>query len=97
MAWKIIWSPRAQTDRRAIFTYWNNRNKSTSYSKRLNTLFKEAVALIGQHPEIGKPTDLERTRAKIVRDYLIIYEIKDTQIQILTIWDTRQDPDKLRI
>ena len=96
MVRRIIWSSRAQKDRIEIFRYWNERNKSNLYSKKLNILFKEAVELIANYPEIGKPTDDKIARIKIVRDYLIIYEIdKKDQLLILTIWDSRQDPERL--
>lgn len=98
MAPRIIWSQKAQADRKAIFKYWNKRNKSNNYSKKLNTLFKVAIKLISEYPEIGKPTDVKDVRIKIVRDYLIIYEINgNEQIIILTLWDSRQNPKSLRI
>lgn len=96
MAKQIIWSHRAQTDRKEILKYWINRNKSNNYSKKLNGLFKEAIKLIADYPEIGKPTDDKNARIKIVRDYLIIYEINNEQIFILTIWDSRQNPERLK-
>ena len=61
----------------------------------LNQLFKESVKIIIDFPQIGKLTDETNTRIKIVKDYLIIYEVTETQIFILTIWDSRQNPDKL--
>ena len=61
MAKQIIWSKRAQTDRKEILKYWNKRNKSNTYSKKLNGLFKEAVRLISQYPEIRKFTDDKKT------------------------------------
>lgn len=86
MALKIIWSQRAQNDRKAIFKYWNKRNKSTVYSKKLNGLFKEAVQLIAAYSEIGKLTDDKNAQIKIVRDYFIIYETDHNgQLIILTI------------
>ncbi|MGW1455049.1 type II toxin-antitoxin system RelE/ParE family toxin [Salegentibacter agarivorans] len=54
-----------------------------------------AERLITNYPEIGKPTDSKHVQIKVVRDYLLIYEIKNSQIFILTIWDSRQDPEKL--
>ena len=97
MARRIIWSRRAQSDRIEIFKYWNKRNKSNLYSKRLNGLFKEAVNLIAQYPKIGKPTDDHTARIKIVGDYLIIYEMDEKeQLLILTIWDSRQNPERLK-
>lgn len=96
MVRQIIWSRRAQTDRREIFKYWNKRNKSNLYSKKLNELFKEAVRLISEYPEIGKPTDNKNARIKIVRDYLIIYEVDEKErLIILTIWNSRQNPKRL--
>jgi plasmid stabilization system protein ParE len=96
MVKQVVWSTRAQTDRKRILEYWRFRNKSDHYSKKLNHLFKEAIKLITDYPQIGKVTDDSHARIKIVRDYLIIYEETDNQIFILTIWDNRQDPEKLK-
>lgn len=96
MAKKLIWSVRAQNDKKEILNYWRNRNKSNAYSKKLNELFKESVKFILDFPQIGKTTDDPKARIKIVKDYLIIYEETETQISILTIWDSRQNPDKLK-
>jgi addiction module RelE/StbE family toxin len=95
MAKQVVWSPRAQKDRKEILEYWRLRNKSNTYSKKLNQLFKESAKIIADFPQIGKSTDEANARLKIVKDYLIIYEETETQIFILTIWDSRQDPDKL--
>lgn len=48
MAKEVIWSLMARDDRKEILTYWNNRNRSTAYSKKLNQLFKVAVKLISE-------------------------------------------------
>jgi len=95
MAKRIIWSKRAQNDRMEILKYWTDRNKSKNYSIKLARLFKEAIKLISNYPEIGKPTDEVNVRIKVVRDYFLIYEVEKDQISILTIWDSRQNPDKL--
>jgi addiction module RelE/StbE family toxin len=95
MAKQVVWSLRAQDDRKNILSYWRQRNKSNTYSKKLNLLFKEAVNTIGDFPKIGKLTDDRNARIKVVRDYLIIYEETETTIFILTVWDGRQDPAKL--
>lgn len=97
MAKKVIWSLRAQNERKEILRYWINRNKAKKFSYKLNELFKDAVRLISDFPEIGKPTENRGVRIKIVLDYLIIYEIENNQIIILTIWDSRQNPDRLKL
>ena len=97
MAKQIIWSLRAQQYRKNILHYWIVHNQSLVYSKRLNEFFKKAVILIANHPGIGRKTDIENVRAKLVRDYLIFYEETEDKILILTIWDNRRNPDALRI
>ena len=98
MAKKVIWSQRAQNDRKKILKYWIARNKSNDYSIKLNELFKEAINMLADYPEIGKITDNKGVRMKIVRDYLIIYEyeVKNEQLIILAIWDSRRNPQKLQ-
>jgi len=95
MAKQIIWSLRAQKDKKEILKYWLLRNKSNRYSKKLNQLFKDAIQLLQEHPYIGRPTNDDSIRVKIVKDYLLIYEVTQTTINILSIWDWRQDPSKL--
>ncbi|MFD2036599.1 type II toxin-antitoxin system RelE/ParE family toxin [Belliella marina] len=74
--------------------YWKNRKKSIQYSKKLDSLFWDAIKLIQLHPEVGKSTDEGNVRFKIVRDYLIFYEVKFEKILILSFWDSRRDPTK---
>ncbi len=95
MAKRVIWSWQAQTDRKYILQYWIERNQSKTYSRKLFLLFQEAVKLIAQHPNMGTPTEFGNVRSKVVRDYQIFYEEIENTIHILSIWDTRQDPDKL--
>jgi toxin YoeB len=95
MAKNVVWSKRALEDRKAILSYWIERNKSNNYSRKLNILFKEAIQLVAAFPKIGKPTDEENVRIKIVRDCFIIYEETDSEIHILTIWNSYQDPANL--
>lgn len=92
---KIVWSELAIRNRNEIFKYWNHRNKSTSYSKKLRGIISEAIEIIQKYPNIGIPTDRMDTRIKIVRDYYLIYRIKGDGIRILNFWDSRQNPLQL--
>ena len=95
MAKKIVWSKKALNDRQQILSYWRNRNHSDRYSIKLDQLFKEAIRIISEFPRIGKRTDVKDVRIKIVRDYFIIYEEAESEIRILTIWSSHQNPDYL--
>jgi len=92
---QVIWSDRAQQDRINILDYWIKRNKSKAYSEKLFLLFKQADDLIAAYPKIGNPTSYRSIRFKIVRDYLLFYEELENRIEILLVWDSRQNSDKL--
>jgi plasmid stabilization system protein ParE len=93
MAKQIIWSKIAQENRITILDFWNKRNASNNYSKKLNQIFKDSVALISKYPTIGKRTVYNDIRIKIVGHYFTTYRITTDKIEILTIWDSRQDPE----
>lgn len=92
MARRLIWSVEARNSRKNIFDYWNNRNKSKKYSRKLNLLFNTNLKIIIQLPESGKPTFQEDVKFIIVSHFEIIYKITPNEIVILDIWDTRQNP-----
>ncbi len=96
MVRRVIWTERAQKERIAIFDYWNKRNKSFIFSRKLNELISESLILISKHPLIGKRTDKENVRVKVLRDYLIIYELTESDLVVLSIWDCRQKPEDLK-
>lgn len=95
MARKIIWSKLAQQDRYSIFRYWNKRNKSNKYSKKLNELFIAASEFVASNPTTGLPTDRASIRIKFVSHFALIYETTESELFVLSIFDTRQNPNKL--
>ena len=94
---KIFWTNTAVKQRNSIFEYWNERNNSTRYSKKLNTLIKERLKVLKTNPDIGKRTEFVNTRAISLGHYSIFYQIIESQIFIISFWDNRQDPVKLLI
>ncbi|MGE0018059.1 MAG: type II toxin-antitoxin system RelE/ParE family toxin [Draconibacterium sp.] len=95
MGRRVVWVQLAIDDKLQILRYWDDRNKSQTYSKKLNKLFKNSAVLVGKYPYIGKKTDIPNIRIIIMKDYFIVYEIFKDKILILRIWDTRRNPDKL--
>ncbi|WDF46482.1 type II toxin-antitoxin system RelE/ParE family toxin [Chryseobacterium sp. KACC 21268] len=95
MAKRLVWSPIAKAIRKEILQYWIRRNKSKRYSKKLNTLFEESAQQIADFPYSGISISGKVYRGKLVKDYYLLYKIKDDSIEILFIWDTRKDPADL--
>jgi addiction module RelE/StbE family toxin len=96
MVRKIVWSRKSQEDKKDIFLYWNERNKSKLYSKKLNKLFIAAVEFVAEFPLVGKKSNIENVRMKVVRDYLIIYEFSNEYIYVLRVWSTQQNPERIK-
>lgn len=94
---KIVWTQKANQERKEILAYWIERNQSKVYSIKLNKLIKDAVQLAAQYPDTGRKTTLEDVRVKIVRDYLLFYEVNKTTLVVLTIWDSRRNEKTLSI
>jgi len=90
---KIVWSNRAKKRLYGILEFYIQRNKSKSYSNKLNRLLQKEVKILLKFPEIGLKTTEDTTRGLIIDDYIIFYEITDDKIIIHTIWDSRQNPD----
>jgi len=93
---RIVWSSLAKLQLKAIFEYFNFKKKSKSYSLKLNRLIQTELKTLPQQPNIGKKTDSINVRGLLVENYYIFYEINETHIIILSVWDTRQDPKRLK-
>ena len=93
----IVWSESAKFELREIFEYFNFRNKSKIYSLKLNRLIQTELKLLLQNPEIGKITNTLNIRGLFIENYYIFYEINLKHIVILSVWDTRQNPERLKI
>ena len=94
---KIEWSIDAKLDLIDILKYYIERNKSTSYSIKLNSKINKSLKLLSKNPFLGIPTDYDSVRALITGEYQIIYEIFDQLILVIMIWDCRRDPNNKMI
>lgn len=92
---KIIWANIAIRQRNKIFEYWNERNGSTSYSKKLNGKIKENLQTAALNPEIGKISDVKNYRMISLGHYSLVYKFIANSIYVLAFWDNRQNPKKL--
>jgi len=92
---KVIWSSRAKVDLFEILVFFYQRNGTKTYSRKLNSTFRKSVRLLAKYSDIGFPTDIQNIRNLIEGDYSIFYKIESDTIEILTIWDNRQNSDQL--
>jgi toxin YoeB len=91
----IVWTSTAKLELKLIFDFFNDRNKSKTYSLKLHRKIQTELNLLIKQPYIGKKTNEINVRGILVENYILFYELNDNVIVILSVWDTRQNPDKL--
>ena len=95
---KITWTEKANLERIEILEYWINRNKSKTYSVKLNQLIKTSLKQVAENPTIGRKTDFdENVRLKIVRDYLIFYQYDSAELKVLSVWSGYRNEKSISI
>ncbi len=94
---KIIWSHRAKIKLFQILEFYNQRNKNSSFSKKLYEKFNKELLLLIKQPEIGIKTDFESVRGLIVDEFILFYEATPHKIIVHTLWDCKQNPNDLKI
>ena len=97
MAYQIVWTEKANIERQHILQFWIDNNKSKTFSLKLNKLFISAIRDLSKKPNIGRKTEIENVRVKIVREYLIFFETVKKDLVILSIWDGRRDKKNFKI
>ena len=88
---KIIWTKTANLERKEILEYWILRNKSKRFSIKLNYLILQTLEVLRENPTIGRRTNIDNVREKLIREYLLLYEFTDAELIILSIWDARRN------
>lgn len=50
---KIVWTKKANEERREILDYWIKRNHAKAYSIKLDKLIRDTLKLSALYPETG--------------------------------------------
>lgn len=96
MVRKVRWSRIAYQDFTATLRFYNDRNKSPSYSRKLAKSIDKVINLLLKNPGLGRPTNDPLIRVYIKGHYKIFYETEAEEILIQMFWDTRRNPDDLK-
>ena len=94
---KIIWSENAKRKLFEIMNFYAKRNKSKTYSIKLYKKINRELSILVTFPEIGIKTEIDSVRGLIIENYIIFYETTNENIIVHTLWDSRQNPEKLKI
>ena len=102
MALKIIWSEFAETQLDEIYDYYEKKVSTRVAKKLVRGIINESKKLIkspliGQEEELLKQRETEY-RYLVFKNYKLIYSVDNQNgyIKIADIFDTRQNPTKLK-
>lgn len=96
-SYEVVWSAKARQGVDAIVTYIESRWTQKEVRQFLSDL-QDQVAFISQHPKLFtliEGTEFVRS-CVLTKQTTIYYEFKNDRVEILYVFDTRQNPDKLR-
>ena len=95
MGARIEWSDHAKARLKEIWDYWNDRNGTITFGQKLSKEINSKLLRISAFPEAGLPCVDPSIRYVIERSYRIYYQFDNGEIQVITIWDMRRDPESL--
>ena len=98
MAYKIIWLKRASSRLEKIIQYLEQEWSEKVVKEFLRRLINK-ILIISENPQIGKVSKkkVEVRRFVITKQVSLYYRVKNNRIIILTLFDNRQNPSKLKI
>lgn len=95
MANRIIWTNAAVNQRRKILNYWNKRNKSKTYSRKLVLEIAERTQFLVNNPDIYIKTSFPEIRTSTLGHYNIFYKTTPEVLIVVAFWDNRRNPKML--
>lgn len=94
---QIIWSAKAKQELFDILEFWDTNNHSNTYALSLYQKIQINIKYISENNFIGKPTNISDVRVVVVSNYLLFYKVSKEFIEVLSIFDSRRNPDDLTI
>ena len=92
---KIVWSAKALASLTEILLFYKKQNGNTHYSKKLYHQIKQSVLILTDFPKAGKLTDMSQIRELVLNRNSLFYQVTETQINIVLVWDNRRNPQEL--
>ena len=86
----VIWHPKAHRELLEILEFFEKRNNSCRYSRKLYDKIAKRLSLLGNDSLLGEVTDNENVRRLVVENYSILYWIRPDTVEVLSIRDGRR-------
>ena len=95
MAKQIIWTEKATEDFYQIII-WLEIKWSLKVADDFSRIAERKIELLSHFPEIGPRSEKNPRRRKftLTKHNILIYTIEEENLVLLSIFDTRQDPER---
>ena len=99
---KVVWQPLAVQDLRDIYDYYSDI-ASLEFAKQLKKKILDSSKYLSKNPAMGQIEENPKLSQKEYRyllveeNYKILYIVSETEVNIVGVFDTRQNPDKMKI
>lgn len=87
MALEISYAPQFADSLEAILLFFDERNGSNRFSKKLMKMIHRQIRLLATMPEIGRLTDFPGVRILFVERFGIEYQIREKTILVIDIYN----------
>lgn len=94
MALEISYAPQFFDSLESILNFFDERNGSDRFSKKLLKMISKQIQLLKTMPEIGRLTDTPGVRIIFVERFGIDYQIRDKEVLIINIYSCQTDPEE---
>ena len=97
---RVFWTQTALNNLEDIFEYYKI-NASIKVARKLVKEIIETTIILQNSPKLGRIEAFLKDRKfeyrfLVVKNYKIIYWIEENYIKIATVFDTRQNPEKIK-
>ncbi|MBR6141812.1 MAG: type II toxin-antitoxin system RelE/ParE family toxin [Bacteroidaceae bacterium] len=93
MALEISYSPLFADNLESILMFFDERNGSDVFSKKLLKMIHRQIRLLSTMPDIGSLTNFPGVRILFVERFGIEYQIRDKSILVIDIFNCQTDPE----
>ena len=97
MVKRIVWTKKADNEWKSILAFWYEHTGNKKYSKKLNTKLKLTLQNIKSNNYLGKKTSKDDIRVVICLYYFVFYKVEQERLIIITIFDSRRNPEDLEL
>jgi plasmid stabilization system protein ParE len=96
VAKQIIWTPEAEATFEKVIAYLFEEWTEKEVQNFINSTYR-VIAYISEHPLMFRKTNKRNVREALVTPHnLLVYKVYPERIDLITFWDTRQNPRRKR-